>query len=53
MDILDAHIHPFDLVSKRKQFKLQSEISHEKEKIKAKFIFKYGRTEADPFKLWS
>jgi len=29
------------------------EIKTEKKKIKIKYLLKYGRTEEDPFKLWT
>ena len=53
LDILEAYIDPFDLKTQLKKHKLKEEIKHEKAKIKCKYLFKYGRQESDPFKLWS
>jgi hypothetical protein len=53
LDILEAHVDPLDVKTLRKKYKLQSEIEIEKTKMKCKFLFKYGRQEHDPFKLWS
>jgi len=50
---LDAYIDPFDLATQKKKMKLQQEIEDEKIKIKCKYLFRYGRNESDPFKLWS
>ena len=53
LDILEAYIDPFDLKTQRKKAKLLEEIESEKQKLKCKYLFKYGRVESDPFKLWS
>ena len=53
LDILEAYIDPFDVKAQLKKARLIDEIDSEKQKIKCKFLFKYGRQESDPFKLWS
>jgi hypothetical protein len=53
LDILETYIDPFDVKAQVKKAKLMEEIESEKQKIKCKFLFKYGRQESDPFKLWS
>ena len=53
MDILETYIDPFDVRAQEKKARLIEEIESEKQKIKCKFLFKYGRQESDPFKLWS
>ena len=53
LDILEAYIDPFDLKTQRKKARLLEEIESEKQKLKCKYLFKYGRVESDPFKLWS
>ena len=53
LDILDEYVHPLDLEKKMQKQKLQEEINEEKMSIKVKYLFKYGRQESDPFKLWS
>lgn len=53
MEILDAYIDPLDVKAQLKKSRLIEEIESEKQKIKCKFLFKYGRQESDPFKLWS
>lgn len=51
LDILETYIDPFDVKAQVKKAKLMEEIESEKQKIKCKFLFKYGRQESDPFKL--
>ena len=53
LDILETYIDPFDVKAQEKKARLIEEIESEKQKIKCKFLFKYGRQESDPFKLWS
>jgi len=53
LDILEAYIDPLDRKGQELKYRLTEEIEHEKQKIKCKFLFKYGRQESDPFKLWS
>jgi hypothetical protein len=53
MDILDAYIDPLDRRGQELKYRLTEEIESEKQKIKCKFLFKYGRQESDPFRLWS
>jgi len=53
LDILEAYIDPYDLKTQMKKYRLKEEIDNEKMKIKCKYLFKYGRAENDPFKLWS
>ena len=53
LDILEANIDPFDVESLRRKEKILAEIEDEKIMIKAKYLFRYGRQENDPFKLWS
>jgi hypothetical protein len=52
-DILDAKIDPYDMVNQKKKANLMEEIDHEKRMLRCKYLFKYGRVESDPFKLWS
>lgn len=51
LDLLEANIDPRDVKSLRKQAELRREIEAEKIAIKAKFLFRYGLREDDPFKL--
>ena len=53
MDILDAYIDPLDRRGQELKYRLNEEIESEKQKIKCKFLFKFGRQESDPFRLWS
>lgn len=53
LDILEAYIDPFDVQAQLKKGRLMDEIESEKQKIKCKFLFKYGRQESDPFRIWS
>jgi len=53
LDILDEYIHPLDLKGRNLKKKLREEIDEEKMSIKVKYLFRYGRQEDDPFKLWS
>lgn len=53
LDILEAYIDPLDTKAQLKKYRLTEEIESEKQKIKCKFLFKYGRQESDPFRLWS
>ena len=50
---MEAYIDPLDTKGQYKKYILTEEIESEKQKIKCKYLFKYGRQESDPFKLWS
>ena len=52
LDLLDRYIDPFDVEAIERRNQLQSEIEHEKTKIRAKYLFRYGLQEGDPFKVF-
>lgn len=53
LDLLEATIDPMDVKSARRKARILEEIEHEKTSIKVKYLFRYGRSENDPFRLWS